>query len=571
MYFRSLLLFLSFSSAQTVQITVDRNVIEEGSYFTLAIEVLDSDNFAKVDMRQLGDDFEIISGPSEQTNIQWINGGMKSSKILSWTIAPLKTGNVKIPSISGLVGDKIFRGKPISIKVKKAINSTDNSVFIIAEINNNQVFLGEQITLKYKLYKSPNVDIASIDQFKIPEFPGFWVEDIFTPQKLQYQAQNEIYQGVAYQVANLGQRALFPIPSDNYLIPSVKVKVQLKTKKRQRRKDPFFDPFFDSFFTATKALTIKSKEKNILIKPFPEPRPSGFTGAVGDFTIKSSTDRDTTKVNEGFTFTVSLRGTGNLGLFTLPIIKFPDEFEVFPPIEKFEKENFRDELTGSQSWEYILIPRNTGILKIPKIQLSFFNPKINSWQETKTNSIKVVISPGDKNVSLSSGFTKREVELIGQDIRFIHTGPTAFTIIGEGNQRVAIILYFCSIFIFCSPSIISRFTGYRLNTEEGRKIRRALRTGLKELDRGRDNPLETSSSVFYKFLKTKLSLRSHNLDPSFVKNLLESKIDSNFLNEIISLLTVCDAGRFAPNEIELEDTLIDDMSTIIKKLDKELE
>ena len=571
MYFRSLLLFLSFSSAQTVQITVDRNVIEEGSYFTLAIEVLDSDNFAKVDMRQLGDDFEIISGPSEQTNIQVINGGMKSSKILSWTIAPLKTGNVKIPSISGLVGDKIFRGKPISIKVKKAINSTDNSVFIIAEINNNQVFLGEQVTLKYKLYKSPNVDIASIDQFKIPEFPGFWVEDIFTPQKLQYQAQNEIYQGVAYQVANLGQRALFPIPSDNYLIPSVKVKVQLKTKKRQRRKDPFFDPFFDSFFTATKALTIKSTEKNILIKPFPEPRPSGFTGAVGDFTIKSSTDRDTTKVNEGFTFTVSLRGTGNLGLFTLPIIKFPDEFEVFPPIEKFEKENFRDELTGSQSWEYILIPRNTGILKIPKIQLSFFNPKINSWQETKTNSIKVVISPGDKNVSLSSGFTKREVELIGQDIRFIHTGPTAFTIIGEGNQRVAIILYFCSIFIFCSPSIISRFTGYRLNTEKGRKIRRALRIGLKELDRGRDNPLETSSSVFYKFLKTKLSLRSHNLDPSVVKNLLEGKLDSNFLNEIINLLTVCDAGRFAPNEIELEDTLIDDMSTIIKKLDKELE
>ena len=53
--------------------------------------------------------------------------------------------------------------------------------------------------------------------------------------------------------------------------------------------------------------------------------------------------------------------------------------------------------------------------------------------------------------------------------------------------------------------------------------------------------------------------------------MLEGKLDSDFLNEIISLLTVCDAGRFAPHEIELEDTLIDDMSTIIKKLDKELE
>ena len=72
-----------------------------------------------------------------------------------------------------------------------------------------------------------------------------------------------------------------------------------------------------------------------------------------------------------------MKGTGNLGLFSIPEIKFPAELEAFPPTDKFEKDTFRDDLTGTQSWEYILIPRNTGILKIPKIQLSFFNPKIN--------------------------------------------------------------------------------------------------------------------------------------------------------------------------------------------------
>ena len=570
MRLRGVVLLFSLLSAQTVQITVDRNIIEEGGYFTLAVEVNGSDDFPKVDMRQLGDDFEIISGPSEQTNIQWINGSMNSSKTLSWKIAPLKTGNVKIPSITGLIGGRKFQGKQISIQVKKSISSTDNSVFIIAEINKQSVFLGEQITLKYKLYKSINVDIASIDQFKMPAFPGFWVEDIFTPQNLQYQAKNEIYKGVHYQVANLGQRALFPIPSNNYLIPSVKIKVQLKTKKRKRRKDPFFDPFFDSFFTETKAIIVKSKEKNISIKSFPEPRPFDFTGAVGDFTIKSSTDRESTKVNEGFTFTVSLKGTGNLSLFTLPSINFPDGFEVFPPIEKFEKETFRDDLTGIQSWEYILIPRSAGNLKIPKIEMSFFNPENNSWEQAKTKPIKIVIKPDESKASLSSGFTKREVELIGQDIRFIHTGSTTFILAGKGNSKIAIILYICSIFIFCSPLVISRFTGYRLNTEEGRKIRRALRIGLKELNKGCDTPFETASRVFYNYLKTKLSLPSHNLDPSIIETLLKGKVDSNLLNEILSILIICDAGRFAPGGMEHEATLIDDMSRIIKKVDQEL-
>ena len=44
---------MSLSLAQTVQISVDRNQMEEGELFTLSIEVNGSDDFAKVDMNQL--------------------------------------------------------------------------------------------------------------------------------------------------------------------------------------------------------------------------------------------------------------------------------------------------------------------------------------------------------------------------------------------------------------------------------------------------------------------------------------------------------------------------------------
>ena len=77
---------ISLSIAQSVQISIDRNKLLEGDILTLAIEVTGGDEFAKVNLKPLEKDFDIISGPSQQTNIQWINGRMASTKTLTWTL-----------------------------------------------------------------------------------------------------------------------------------------------------------------------------------------------------------------------------------------------------------------------------------------------------------------------------------------------------------------------------------------------------------------------------------------------------------------------------------------------------
>ena len=246
-----IILALSFSFAQTIQISVDRNRVTEDDLITLSIEVTGSQDFPQVDMSPVKKDFEITSGPGQQTNIQWINGKMTSTKTLTWTLSPKRGGILVIPALFGTVGGKSFRGKPIQIQVKKSTESLDNSVFIVAEIDKENAYLGEQITLTYKLYKNANI---SIEPFQMPEFPGFWVEELYTPQRVQY--RNVTIQGVKYQMANLGQKALFPIPSEKHVIPSLKVKVQVETRKQKRRRDPFFDPFFDSFFTETKTKSL---------------------------------------------------------------------------------------------------------------------------------------------------------------------------------------------------------------------------------------------------------------------------------------------------------------------------
>ena len=128
----------------------------------------------------------------------------------------------EIESISNLFFKKIIlalqEGKKIEIQVGESQNKNSDEIFIIAEIDKATVYLGEQITLKYKLYKRADISIAGIDQFKMPDFIGFWAEEIFTPQRLQFQTQVVTYKGMKYQVANLGERALFPIASDLFSI-----------------------------------------------------------------------------------------------------------------------------------------------------------------------------------------------------------------------------------------------------------------------------------------------------------------------------------------------------------------
>ena len=574
MVIRSIIVFIwcSIVTAQSIQISVDKNILQDGELLKLSIQVVDGEDFAKVDLGPLESDFDIISGPSQQNNIQWINGSVSSTKTLSWTLLPKRSGNLSIPVLSGTVGGKTFKGKKIPIQIGKLNNDRINEVFIVAEIDKKDAFLGEQVTLTYKLYKRIDMNIAGIDQFQMPDFKGFWTEELYTPQRLQYQSKEVTVKGLRYQVANLGQRALFPIASDKHEIPPVKIKVQLEVKKKKRRRDPFFDSFFDSFLSETKTIVLTTDVRDIKIKPYPDSRPYDFTGAVGEFELFSEIDRDNVKANEGITFSVILKGTGNIGLFSLPEIKFPKNVEVFPPIENFEKDGFRNQITGNQKWEYILIPREEGKLVLPRVQMSFFEPNSKSWIRANTVSHEISVSPNDLNTIHDQGLTKREVELIGQDIRYIHTGNYELKSKENQNLFFYLITYMLTSFIYSLPLLISKITGYRLSTEADRKIHNALRVNLKKLKRNKNgDPFEVASKIFYIYLKDRLALRSDKLDPAKVKSILINKIDMDLFDELIDILTICDQGRYSPDAIDKKDTIIDEMAVLLNRIEKALQ
>ena len=236
-----LFLLFSFLNGQSIQIAVDKNDILEGEYFTLEIEATNSNGFPEIDTGVLKSDFEILGGPNQQTNIQFINGRRSSIKKISWILSPKKSGKLFIPKISGFIDGKNFEGKSIAINVSKQKSKTPfTEIFIEAELNKKNAFIGEQITLTLKLYKKENLKITSIDDFTMPEFRGFWVEQLFNPQRLKYQKKMEIINGIKYQVANLGQRALFPMPANEHIISPINIKIGVEVQKKRNNRDPFF-------------------------------------------------------------------------------------------------------------------------------------------------------------------------------------------------------------------------------------------------------------------------------------------------------------------------------------------
>ncbi len=558
------ILNLSFVLGFSATASVDKNRCTIDDVISFKIEFENADSFSNIDISSLIKDFNVISGPSQQTSMQWINGKVTNSRIMSWSLSPKREGRLVIPRLNVQISGKNSVTDKIVVFVDKLKKKeSDLDVFISAEINKESVYIGEQITLTYSIYRRVE---CSIEPFEIPKFPGFWSEEIFRPNQIKF--KNITINGVQYQRGILYKVALFPISGKELEIEPLSLKIQIQKKKKRRGRDPFFDPFFDSFFTETETKILRSKKREIFIKDFPKSRPIGFTGAVGDFKISTAVDTDSIKVNEAITFRVIIEGTGNMGLFTIPKMSFADDIDQFPPKENFEKNVFRDELSGKMIWEYILVPRVSGKLSIPPISFTFFNPKIEKWQKLSSKPTSVFIKNTNDNYLTSNGLTKREIEVLGKDIKYIYNGNPFLKHTNSTPYNYIFLIYFLSILIFFLPNILSYIIGYNLDSMPARLSKNALKKALNELKTSDTRPDNFDNKIIYQYLKEKFQLHSSNLDAISTKDQLRGRINNQDLDELIELLKLSESFIYGNKETTDINSLHQKTVSILERIDK---
>jgi len=547
----------------SVSASVDINKISKSETFGFKITALNVDESPSVDISPLSSLFKVISGPSQQTNIQWINGSMTSSRTLAWTLLPRKTGKVNIPSLEVRVSNNTYRTKPIGIIVEKSIGRAQiANLFIEAKPNKEEVFLGEQVTITYRLFTRTNLSVESIEY---PKSVGFWSEDLLPARAARF--NNTQINGINYKVATLYKSAMFPTQTGVLDISPMTAICNVETSQRRRR-GVFDDPFFNSMFKETQRKFIESDTLSINVKPYPVNPPADFTGAVGDFSINTWIDTLNARVNEAVTFHVELNGTGNLNQFKINQLNFPQSMEVFPPKSSFSRDEFRDQITGKQKFEYILIPRQSGSFQLNPVSLVFFNPKNKRFETARSKVIKLNVDDSGKSIIAYPGLKKEDVNIIADDIRFIKTDNIKMYPPSSPISVWIFSPFVLSFALFLFPTFYGRFTQLRGNSLESRINKKALRVALKDLKKTEAESLSYVTSVMYRYFKSKLFLQTDNLDPLTLENSLKSKVSSDHLKKVISLAKKCDANRFSRSSIGSTKKIIEEISSMLIEIDK---
>ncbi|MBL1212275.1 MAG: protein BatD [Ignavibacteriae bacterium] len=583
-------------SAQEFKASVDKTTVGQNEKFKVYFEFSGGDyNKVKNFRAPSFEGLKVLGGPNQSTSMQFINGKMSASVTYSYILASSKIGKFKIEPASIYFEDKVLSSKPITIEVTKAAGKISNgnttggisneelakNVFIRAIPSKTNVYQGEQVTVTYKLYTKLNISSPQIN--KLPANEGFWAEDLETSNNISFNI--EMYNGERFRAAEIKRVALFPTKSGKLTVSPFELKVPVIIKKRRSSRDIFDDFFNDSFFgSETIEFVATSNTININVKALPKTNvPATFKGAVGEFDFSATLDKADVELNEAITFTVKVSGKGNIQLISVPEVDLPNGFEKYDP--KSSKNISRKNIvSGNKTVEYLAIARIPGVKEIPPVEFSYFDPSRKRYVTKRSSPFTIDVKKGaggfENNVS---SFSKEDIKLLSEDIRFIKTSN--FDLRKKGEFKVIASWFW--IFTIAPLLILlvtlgvkkrqDKLTG-NIQLSKYRKAEKAARGKLKiakkAYDAG-DKPKfyeETSKAVFG-YLEDKLNIqKSEFTQERAISELLNQGIADELVSRVKSISEKCEFARFAPKaeNSHAEKNMYDEALSVIIELENSL-
>jgi len=520
-------------------------------------------------------DFRIVSGPSQSssTSVQMINGQVTQSEDHSFTyiLEASREGHFTVQSATITVNGREYRSNPLSIVVagqasrpaqadplqQEPARISDRDLFVRATVSNASPFVGQQVVVTYRLYT--RVAVAQYNIEESPGFQGFWAEDI-TPEG-QPQVTEEIIDGQRYNVAIIRQVVVFPQRSGQLTIEPLEL-VTLVRVAAPRRTGSLFDDFFGgSVFGAFQTVEHRSSSNPVQIRSRALPtanRPAGFNGAVGSFELKTSLNTQTVNVNEPVTFTLSISGRGNLKMVNSPEVKFPSNLEAFEPNITENISSVASGVTGSRTFEYLLIPRTRGTFEIPAIQFSFFDPVARQYITRRSQGFTIEAT-GDAIPASPAvpGAARSDVVYLTSDIRFIQNHLFSLQPIGA--------VFFKSTWYYILMALpIVLFGSFVLFWKRHVKVqqdivllrnRKAQRTARKRLKKAALFLSEAKEAEFYEeifkalwgYVSDKFNIPVFKLNKDNVVEVFSQRgLRREIADQFLSTLDACEYARFAP-------------------------
>lgn len=518
--------------------------------------------------------FYVLSGPNQSTSVQIINGVVSGSLSFSYYLKPKKTGKFTIGVASVSYQRKTYRSNPLKFEVIKGStqaerrsNNNNNNIsdediaqnlFIRATVNKKTVYLGEQVTVTYKLYTRLTI-AAQMSISKLPQYKGFWSEELNTSGNISF--TTEIVSGKRYRVGLLKKAALFPTQIGKLTITPFELNVPIRIRNK-RRTGNIFDDFFNDPFDQGQMINYDAKSNSVKITVLPLPDknvPASFKGTVGNFTMSASIDKTNIKTNETASLKINIKGSGNVKLLNIPEIKIPNGIDKYEP-KITEKINRAGIISGIKNAEYVIIPRTPGRKEIAPIRFTYFNPAKKKYITLSSKKFVINVTPGKSIVSSTiTGVSKEDIKLLGEDIHFIKT-ETNDLFIKQGILlfsyqfwMMTIIPLVLLIGILVWQKKQNKLAGdiRSLRYNKAQKVAKARLKKAKKLLHTK-NELDFYSEIslaLFGYLEDKLHLSKAEFSLDRAEQVLKEKgINDDLITELKQCAEKCEFIRFAPEK-----------------------
>jgi len=595
-YIALVLLFctnLLFAQDTRLTASVSSSQVGTGEQFEVSFSVNgNGDRFTPPDFNG----FQVLSGPNVSNSMTSINGNTTVSSAYSYILAAVKEGTITIGSASMVVNGRrllsspvrmtVVKGQPVQQNQNNPQNAPDNSIadespadlskslFIRAVADQTNVYQGQQILLTYRLYTRVGIVDSRLD--KLPDLTGFWSQDVKDNQQ-QAQWRVETYKSQKYNVADVRQSILFAEHSGNIKIDPFEMTFIARVPAPSR-------DIMDQFFGSYKDVKYNTKSAAVVIhvKPLPETgKPAGFTGAVGNFTMRTDLDKTELRANESLTYKVKVTGTGNIKLLKDLTVNFPPDFEKYDPkITDTITETGRG-VSGTRLYSFLVIPRHQGDYTIDPLQFSYFNPATGRYVVLSGKSFKVKVNKGtaESNVTAFSAAAKEDVKELDKDIRYIKTGDAGLSSIGQHFYgSIWYYLLLASGPLACVAAFVYRNQERRNNSDivklksrkAGKVAARHLASAEKQLG-NRNDFYEAIFKGLYGYLSDKLSISVAELSrETIVSGLAMRNIDPELTRQLLETLDQCEMARYSPVTSMSEQEVLQKAKNIINRIEDEI-
>ena len=421
-------------------------------------------SFPDITFPEFPENFRVM-GPSSSRSVQIVNGAVQSSITRSYVLVPNKPGRYTLASAEVKQGDTVIKTKPLTLVVKEAglqvtqadalQTQTQNArqqqqLFAEAKTSAKEVFVGEQLDLDVSFYRRVRLwrDIA----YDVPEIDNVWIERLPLAQKETLVK----YQDRQFYKRDLFQYALFPLSEGVITIPPVRVGYVLNPLDGQR--------------------VVMTDAVEVTVKPLPiAGKPVSFSGVVGDFSLVSTLNTQGVEQHSPVIVSLTLSGKGNLKNIEGLTAPEQSNLKVYKSntIDAFESDNG---ISGARTFEYVVIPKVSGEVRVPPFKFAYFSPPQNDYIELSSPPFTLTVSPATE----SSGRTLRgevEAELAYlKPVSSLYEAPSR----SLGYWSV-LTLFYIVVLIFLGVSGMAAFRHFYQPDPEKVRQAKAAKVALKKL------------------------------------------------------------------------------------------